>query len=149
VLTNFGLASSTHRVTYLVRTHPRVALVCTYIEEHKGRLVYCFCLKIGEFYFPSIVSANKLDILCSVDPNLLRWLNCIIETIQVTAACGPWAVSWPAMDNTVASLSLRRSGFESGARPCKISDEQSATETGFSSCNCWFACQCCYTSAPH
>ena len=107
VLTDFGLRrschgldqgrpASTHRATYLVRTRPRFALVCTNIEKHKGRLVYCFCFKIGESYFPNIFSANKLDILCSIDPNMLCLLNCIIETIQVTTACDQWAVSWPA-----------------------------------------------------
>lgn len=91
--------------------------MCTYIEKHKEKLVYCFFLKIGELHFPNIFSANKLDLLCSVDPNMLCLLNCIIATIQVMAACSPWAVIWPAVAYTVASLSLRRSGFESGARP--------------------------------
>jgi hypothetical protein len=122
--------------------------VCMYRKTQR-RSVYCFCIKIGELYFPNIFSANKLDILCSVDPNLLCLLNCIFETIQVTAACGPWAVSWPAVAYTLASLSLRRSGFESGARPCKNSGEQNVTETGLFSSNCWFSCQCCCTSAPH
>jgi hypothetical protein len=125
----------------IVRTRPTVALVYAYIEKHKGRLFYCFCLKIGDLYFP--------DILCSVEPNLLCLLNCIIETIQMTAACGPWAVICPAVAYTVASLSLRKFGFESGAWSCKISGKQSVTETGFSSSNCWFSCQGCSTSAPH
>jgi hypothetical protein len=98
--------------------------VFTYIEKHKGRLVYCFCLKIGELCFPNIFSGNQLDILRSVDTNMLCLLNCIIGNIQVTAACGPWPVSWSVLAYTVASLSLRRSGFESKARPCKISGEQ-------------------------
>ena len=91
----------------------------------------------------------KIDHLCSLDPNTLYLLNCIIETIQARAACVQWAVSWSALSYTVTNLSLRRSGFESGARPCKISGEQSVTETGFYSSNCWLSCQCCSTSAPH
>jgi hypothetical protein len=143
-----GLASFNPQ-GHIVRTRPTVALVYAYIEKHKGRMFYCFCFKISELYFPNIFSANKLDVLCSVDPNLLCLLNCIIETIQMTAACDPWAVIWPAVAYTVASLSLRRSGFESGARPCKISGKQSVTETSFFSSNCWFSCQGCSTSAPH
>jgi len=91
----------------------------------------------------------KIDQLYSLDPNMLYLLNCIIETIQATVACAQWAVSWSALAYTVTNLSLRRSGFESGARPCKISGEKRVTETGFSSSNCWFSCQCCCTSAPH
>jgi len=94
-------------------------------------------------------AAIKIDQLCSLDPNMSYLLNCVIETTQETAACGQWAISWSALAYTVTNLSLRRSGFESGVRPCKISGEQSVTETGFSSSICWFSCQCCSTSAPH
>lgn len=143
-----GLASFNPQGHIFSKDSPE-GCTCVYIPMHKERFVYCFCLKILELYFPNIFSAIKLDVLYSAEPNLLYLLNFIIEIIQVTAVCGSWAVSWPAVAYTVASLSLRRSGFESGARLCEISGEQSVTETGFSLSNCWFSCQCCSTSAPH